>query len=85
MRVISSLAKGGVEVLSDLVDELEGVKPLGAVRSVRAVDQDGEILGHVTGLDRLDDHALHSLTEVLELGVAVELRAVEESTGPGEH
>ena len=80
-----SLAEGGVEVLGDLVDELEGVEPQGAVRLVGAVDADGQILGHVAGLDSLNNDALASLTPVLELFVVVKLGTVEQTAGPGEH
>ena len=82
---ICSLAESSVKVLSNLVNELEGVEPERAVGSVGAVDADGEILGHVAGLNRLDDNTLEGLAEVLEGIVAVELGTVEETTSPGEH
>ena len=80
-----SLAEGLVEELSDLVDELEGVEPLGAGGSGGVVHQDGQVLGHEAGFDGIDDGFLHDFAEVLELGVVVKLGTVEETTGPGVH
>ena len=80
-----SLCEGDVEVLSDLVDELEGVEVLVTGGGVGVVHDDGQIFGHVAVLDGLNDHALKSLAEVLKLGVAVDLGTVEKTTGPGVH
>ena len=49
------------------------------------MDANSEILSHVTCGDGLDNHALHSLAEVLKLCMFVKLCTVEKSTGPGEH
>merc|ERR550539_546232 len=49
------------------------------------MDTNSEILGHVTGGDGLDNHALHSLAEVFKLCMFVKLCTMEKSTGPGEH
>ena len=80
-----SFSKSGVKVLSDLVDELEGVEVLAALWRHGVVDADCQVLGHVASCDRLDDHTLGSLAPVLECSVIVELGTVEETTGPCEH
>ena len=83
--LVLSLSEGNVEVLSDLVDELEGVEVLIASGSVSVMHDDSKILGHVAAFDGLADHALESLTPILQLGVVVELGAVEKTTSPGVH
>ena len=80
-----SFGESSVEVLSDLVDELEGVEVHGALWRVGVVDDDGQVLGHVTSLDSLDDDTLEGLAPVLELSIVVELGTVEQTTGPGVH
>jgi len=49
------------------------------------VDADGQVLGHVTSLNGLNDDALHGLAEVLEGSAIVKLGTVEKTTSPGEH
>ena len=80
-----SFSEGNVEVLSDFVDELEGVEILVACRIVSVMNDDGKIFSHVAVLDGLNDHALESLAPILELSVVVELSAVKKATSPGVH
>src|SRR3546814_18029049 len=59
--------------------ELVGGHP----RLVRT-DEQGEILGHITGLDGLDADLLQRVGELDHLGRAVELAAEVQAAGPGE-
>lgn len=45
-----------------------------------AVDADGEVLGHLAALDSLHAHVLQRLAELGQLGVAVQLGAVGQTT-----
>src|SRR3546814_11218538 len=59
--------------------ELVGGHP----RLVRT-DEQGEILGHIPGLDGLDADLLQRVGELDHLGRAVELAAAVQAAGPGE-
>ena len=50
----------------------------------RAVDADGQVLGHRPGLDRLDHRRLERVAESFQRVVAVELGAVREPARPRE-
>src|SRR5690606_30704112 len=68
-----------LEVLVQRGEELLG----GLERRVPA-DQQRQVLGHLAALDGLDDDLLELVGEADQLGVAVQLAAVLETTGPGE-
>src|SRR5579859_5681076 len=68
-----------LEVLIELVEELSGGQP-GLVRA----DQDGQVLGHEAGFDRLDAHLFQRLGEMRDVGGVVELGAIDQAAGPGE-
>jgi hypothetical protein len=55
-----------------------------ALLHVVSVHTDCEVLGHVAGLDGIDDCGLESVGELLEELVVVELTTVLKATGPGE-
>ena len=57
-----------------------------AARSLcHALDADGEILGHMSGLDGLDTDGLQCAAELCQLLIAVQFGAVEQAAGPGEY
>src|SRR5215212_9148622 len=68
-----------LEVLVDLVEEARGREPF-----LVGADEEGEVLRHEAGLDRVDAHRLERPGEPRELHVVVELGAVREAAGPGE-
>ena len=67
------------KVLVQRVHEALGVEP----RLIRS-HQHGQILGHLTAFDGVDDDLLQRLGEVADLGRAVQVSAVLESAGPRE-
>src|SRR4051794_22392667 len=71
------LCQAQCEVLVERVEELLGGLPL-LVRS----DEQGEVLGHVTGLNTLDDNVFQRVRKLGQRRVVVELGAVSEPTGP---
>src|SRR5215211_4289277 len=60
-----------LEVFVDLVEEAGGGEPL-----LLGADEEGEVLGHEAGLDRVDADLLQRRGEAGELRVVVELGAV---------
>src|SRR3712207_2337930 len=68
-----------LQVLVDLVEEAGGGEPL-----LLGADQEGEVLGHVAGLYRVDADLLEGLGEAGELLVVVELGPMAKAAGPGE-
>jgi len=64
----TSFAQLLVEVLGDLVQELEGVEVVGPGDvGHSALDAEGQVFGHITGLDRLNAHGLQRLSEMGQL------------------
>mgnify|MGYP007132323313 CR=1 FL=1 len=67
------------QVLVQRVHEAVGVEP----RFVRA-DEHGQILGHLTAFNGVDDDLLQRLGEVTDFGRAVQIGAVLKAAGPRE-
>ena len=84
VRSANDLLPLTLEVLIDLVHESLGAEVVSALGDLVAVDADGEVLGHVTGLDGVDDGLLEGGRELGEELVVVELCSVGEAASPGE-
>src|SRR5262249_26956367 len=69
----------GLEIVDHRLEKLFGRHPclLGA-------DQDGEVLGHLPALDRLDADAFERLGESYHIRCVIELAPILEPAGPGE-
>ena len=67
------------QVLVQRIHEAVGVEP----RFVRA-DEHGQILGHLTAFNGVDDDLLQRLGEVTDFGRAVQIGAVLKAAGPRE-
>ena len=50
-----------------------------------AFDQDGEVLGHVSSFDCLDDYLLQGFSEFLKFVVRVESGSGKQALGPGKN
>lgn len=76
--------EGLSQVVGQLLHELERLQVVGARHVVHALDADGEVLGHESGLDRIHAHLLQRLREPGQLGVVVQGGAVQQATRPRE-
>lgn len=73
-----------LEVSIDLVHEDFSAEIVSALLNLVAVNADCEILGHVAGLDSVNNGGLESLGELAQELVVVQLCSVAETSGPGE-
>ena len=84
--IVSLVCQFLVQVLGELVQELEGVEVVGPGDvGDAALDAEGQVLGHESGLDGLDADVLEGLRELGQVGVAVELGPVGQTAGPGKY
>jgi hypothetical protein len=72
-----------LKVFSDLVHEFLSGKILISGNIVGVVDANGQVLGHESILDGLDDGSLEGGCEGSKLGVVVKLCSLGETSGPG--
>ena len=74
-----------MEAFGNLVEELLGGKVMFSLDIVGVVDDDGQILGHESVLNGLDNNSFKGSCEGGESFVAVELSSVGKTSRPGEN